>query len=1065
MSISGSVAKWNGDQPFRQKMDIQLGICQRRPYIVNAQICLLSIVFAIIPLMGCRKPVQQDIPTQTGTADQTEIAAPKSRDQTASDPNRSRYADRLKEAERYLSELDLKPASELITQALIERPDDNAALLLASRIEIAKGNPDAAKEMARSITATGPSFTTATDIIVQLLVQERALEAAVQRLEFAVEQSSLTEEQRVRWHQQLWEILSRLGRRQEASKYADRLCRAGRYNQEILTSLLRRGDAYPIAIKDRAPESFFMPGHGLARWWFSQEAFDKALEELSRGRRGASDTARTAGEIAAQGSGEIAAHAFLGRLLAETQATDKLAQWYAGCDEQTQEFADYWVALGVWFYQQQQLEASARALMEAVYRDPTDDDACHRLARVLAALNRKSDSQYVREHATRVALLRELAIKISLGETTPEMLADLPQQLLTLGRPFETIGWTLNSLPPGQDQRRRILFDQHAALRQNPMTLTMASELALTEIDRSEFAIEQAFADLSESNRLNAATKPVGNPDRHSSPTKLPPSPVVVKLENVADVQGLQFQWHHADKINLDSLPLHEMMGGGIGILDYDLDGYPDIYLAQGSGEPPNDACTRSNQMFRNNVGRFADVTRNTGTEDFHYGSGIAVGDVNQDGFPDLYLGALGQNRLLINNGDGTFQDNTPQLGAVPPQFTSSVGIADLTADGLPELFECVYVEMQDGFRLPDKDKDGSELAPGPNEFYAEADRWSLALGDGRFETKTVAKKRIEPGTALGLMITDFDGDGANDVFVSNDARPNHLLIGFNTPDITNIADLVGLGVGFRGFSNSCMGIAAGDFNRDGSIDLHVTNFTGESANHFIQGKRGIFSDDAARYQLTPLTSPFTGFGIAAVDFGWDGWLDFLVANGHVFDQRDRGKAFQMPTQPILNLQDHYVGAAMTESEGYLGGRYVGRAVATLDFDRDLDLDFVVGHLDAPTALLRNNTTRRGDGIQLVLVGTKSERDAIGSRIRVNTDAGEFTHWVTAGNGYLSANQSIIDIGLGKANRVNSIEMTWSSGTKQTFQNLTTNQRYLLIEGEFKPWLDEISRIWPKPQP
>ncbi|MDA9857973.1 FG-GAP-like repeat-containing protein [Rubripirellula sp.] len=1053
MSTNGSLANLNDDQRDQRYRNLQSGTCQRHQCIVTIRIALFSIMIAITPLMGCRKPVQQNPPTQT------EAVAPTEPD---SDPERSRYADRLQETERYLSERNFETASELITQALIERPDDDAALLLACRIEIAKGNPEVAKKMAQSVSSTGPSFAAATDIMVQLLIQERAFEAVVERLKFAVEQNSTNEEQRVRWHQQLWGILSRLGRRQEASMYADRLCRAGRYNQEILTSLLRRGDAYPIAIKDRDPESYFMPGHGLARWWFSQEAYDKALKELSRGKPGESNAARNANENAAQGSGEIADHAFLGRLLAETQASNQFANWYAGCNEQTQEFADYWVALGVWFFQQQQLEASARALMEAVYRDPTDDDACHRLARVLAALNRKSDSQYVREHATRVALIRQLAIKISRGEATPEMIADLPQQLLTLGRPFESIGWTLNSLSPGQDQTRRMLFNQHAALRQNPMTLTMASEIALTEIDRGEFTIEQALADLSNANLGDTAREAETNTKHRNSLTNSPPSPVVVELEDVADELGLQFQWHHADKMNLASLPLHEMMGGGIGILDFDLDGYPDIYLAQGSGEPPDEACTRSNQMFQNNAGRFVDVTRNTGTEDFHYGAGIAVGDVNQDGFPDLYLGALGQNRLLINNGDGTFQDTTAQLGTTKPQFTSSVGIADLTADGLPELFECVYVEMEDGFRLPDKGKDGFELPPGPNDFYAESDRWSLALGDGSFQTRAVARNQIEPGTGLGLMITDFDGDGANDVFVSNDARPNHLLIGFNTPDITNIADLVGLGVGFRGFSNSCMGIAAGDFNRDGLIDLHITNFTGESANHFIQGKRGIFSDDAVRYQLTPLTSPFTGFGIAAVDFGWDGWIDFLVANGHIFDQRERGKAFQMPTQPILNLQDHYVGAQIAKSDGYLNGRYVGRAVATLDFDRDLDLDFVVGHLDAPTALLRNNTTRHGDGVQLVLAGTESERDAIGTRIDVRTDTGEFTHWVMGGNSYLSTNQPVIDIGLGKATTIESIELTWSSGRKQTFEKLAANRRYLLIEGSLEPWRDETIRIPPE---
>ncbi len=163
----------------------------------------------------------------------------------------------------------------------------------------------------------------------------------------------------------------------------------------------------------------------------------------------------------------------------------------------------------------------------------------------------------------------------------------------------------------------------------------------------------------------------------------------------------LNFQWYRDVEINPDIIPIHEALGGGIAVLDYDLDGWPDVYLAQGSGDPPTSSCTRSNQLFRGGPQVFHPVTSLAQADDFNYSSGLAAGDVNQDGFVDLYLGSLGHNRLLVNNGDGTFRDATLQMDDSSDRFTSSVAIADINSDGLPDLFESNYIQMEGGFAVP----------------------------------------------------------------------------------------------------------------------------------------------------------------------------------------------------------------------------------------------------------------------------------------------------------------------------------------------------------------------------
>ena len=1013
------------------------GYCFALVHGLLLSFCLVTVCFTV----GCES---RDNATGASTAAQTSSTAmPDGAETIESDDGQL-----LKRAEAFWQRGDLVVASKLVNEQLLRTPEDPLALLLAGRIAADDADVMTAIGLVASIPLDSELSVESTELLVKWYLGAGQYEQATLRLQESLTQSSLPPALKIAHARQLWALLNRLGRRQQASAVADQLCRSGYLGREILISLLRRGDAFPLGLENDSLNQHFYPGLGMARWFFSQEEFGHALEVLDSeaSRIDATDPTQYA-----------AVDALRGRLLAELQQTNDFVRWANDCGPEAQEYSDFWIALGIHFFDQQQLKASAGALMEGVYLDPTDDDGCHRLARVWVALGHDKPAALMREHAIRVATLKNLVRQLSLTQPQPELTADLPAQLISIARPFEAIGWALNDLGPGNDIKRSALLQQFSKLRQDPTVIGMSSEYAMMDMTRAMYPSKDVLKQLPE----------LKSEDLESSRSMVDPGAIAVKRSsapkfvNVASHLGLGFQWYPNQDGNLVSLPMHEMMGGGIAVCDFDLDGKPDIYLAQGSGEPPDVKGARSNQLNRNLGKSFVDVTESSGTRDFGYSSGIAAGDINQDGFPDLYIGCLGHNRLLINNGDGTYRDATLNLGFVSPQFTSSVAIADLTGDGLPEMFECVYVEMQDGFRLPDRNAAGDELPPNPNDFYAEADRWYLSRGDGRLDLQVLDRQSIQPGTALGLVVTDIDGDGSNDVFVANDARPNHLLMKFASGQVSNVADLAGLGYGFRGFSNSCMGIASGDFNRDGRFDLHITNFLNESNNLFLQGESGLFSDYATRFRLNSLCEPYTGFGIKKMDLDRNGWPDFVVTNGHVFDQSSGGTEFQMYPQVLMNEATQF--RASENLAGYFGQKYVGRSMATIDFDGDLDLDLVVGHLDSPIALLENRTQKINACLQVELIGTQTERDATGCRVVVNFSGQLFTDWVVAGDGYLSSDESVLDFGIGDAKGVGTVEVHWPSGLKQNFEGVEPGKRYVITEGNSDIWCRVEMESSPQP--
>ena len=909
-------------------------------------------------------------------------------------------------------------ATELAYRALVESPQNLSATIVAAEAEAARGNPQVAIDLLSPVDLGAQQGPQVSELLVQqclaLNAPWEAADALLRALTFYPQQG--------RWRVQAWTLLNRCGRRQEASVQAEWLCRAGKANRQQLESLVARTFAYPMPGVASVSEKDFSLGLGKARWYFSSQKYRKAIDQLRHVEFG-------------KHASHPASLALEGRLLTELQQFDQVPEWFSRCDANAHRFNDYWAALGTYLFDQREYSGSIVALLRAIALDPTDRMSVQRMSRGLAALERAEDSNQFRYRGTQLANCEQSLKKLGDPSEVAASVRKLQGLFLELGRPFEAIGWTL--LATTSPQQKLLVDQQRQTLLQRPETVKMASVSGMLGLQLGE------LGDLRNIETLMGRNQKQFKLDNES--IRIEASPW---LSDVSEKVGLRFQWYQDFEVNPESIPIHESLGGGIGILDYDLDGWPDLYLAQGSGEPPSGQCTRSNKLFVNKEGSFIDLTSWAEVSDYNYSSGIAVGDVNQDGFPDLLLGALGRNRLLINNGDGTFADATNQLGLREDRFTSSMAIGDLDGDTLPDIYEVNYVEMDGGFDLPEKGPGGRELLPSPLLHYPDADRWLESSGDGSFTPHSIRRDVAEPGTGLGIVVTDFDGDGLNEIFVGNDVRPNHFLSNFGGGKIENSADASGLANGFQGTANGCMGIATGDFNRDLKIDLHVTNYIDEAANLYLRSEGKGFSDQAVRYGVAELSLRNVGFGTKAVDFDRNGWLDLAVVNGHIFDLTIAGHPFRMLPQIMMNVGRTFEACEVNSDGDYWHTPALGRTMAKLDFNRDGAVDLAVGHLDQPFALLENQTQAKHPWIQLRLVATKSERNAVGARIEVVTNQGSFAQWVTSGDGYLCSDEPVIDFGLGTEAEIRQIVVDWPSGERQVLKGVAVNQRYLLIENQ-----------------
>ena len=522
------------------------------------------------------------------------------------------------------------------------------------------------------------------------------------------------------------------------------------------------------------------------------------------------------------------------------------------------------------------------------------------------------------------------------------------------------------------------------------------------------------------------------------------------RLADITAQAGLSFQ-HNSGAFGAKYLP--ETLGPGCAFLDYDGDGWLDILLVNGADWPGHKRRRSTLSLYRNNRnGTFTDVTKRAGLDLEMYGMGVAVADYNNDGFPDLLITAVGQNRLFRNTGKGTFVDVTQKAGlGGRSAFSTSALWFDYDRDGLLDLFVCNYVQWS-----PEHDVfcsvDGKNKSYCTPEAFHGSTCWLFRnRGDGSFEDVT-AKCGIFDTTSksLGVALLDYDRDGWPDLFVANDTQPNKLYRNLRNGTFEDVAVRAGVAFSEDGKARAGMGVDAADFDNSGIAGLAITNFDDEMIALYRQGRNGVYSDAALRSGIGQASRLRLGFGCSFMDADLDGHLDLLAVNGHI-DETVRNisgnHGYAQPPHLFLNDGKGVFRDIAAQVGGGFASPKVARGLAFGDFDNDGDVDVLMTTNQGPAYLYRNDVTSGNKSLRLRLQGTKSNRDAIGAVVRLTTPEGTQTRMVKTGSSYLSQSETALTFGLGRRDKADRVVIEWPSGQTQDFNGLSAG-RWTCIEGK-----------------
>ena len=500
---------------------------------------------------------------------------------------------------------------------------------------------------------------------------------------------------------------------------------------------------------------------------------------------------------------------------------------------------------------------------------------------------------------------------------------------------------------------------------------------------------------------------------------------------------------------------LPETTGAGCGFLDYDGDGWMDIYLVNSGAcdfyTPPS---LLRNALYRNNRdGTFTDVTDTAGVVGGGYGQGVAVGDYDGDGLPDIYLTQYGRSILYHNNGDGTFSDVTEKAGVAAPGWASSAVWFDYDNDGRLDLFVCRFVDFNKGKNKWCGNRDTNERWYCIPRVYEPMPCWLFHNnGNGTFTEVTKESGIAESmAKAWGVVACDINNDGWMDLFVANDTEPNFLFINrkgkFEEDGLS-----AGVGYSSYGRARSGMGVDAADYDQDGWADLFVSNVDQEMFSLYHNNKNETFSDVAMPTGIGPATKLMSGWGVKFFDYDNDGELDLLLCNGHPDDKIDGRVDGVKYLEPMLLYRNTGSGMKNVSAQGgaMFSRPLAGRGMAIGDFDNDGAVDVLIAVNDGTPVLLRNNAGSRNNWLGVKLVGKKSNADAVGARLTYQAGDLKRSRTKVGGGSYLSSHDPRIVLGIGKREKVDLLEVKWPlpGGATQRFTGLPINRYITVVEGQ-----------------
>ena len=522
-----------------------------------------------------------------------------------------------------------------------------------------------------------------------------------------------------------------------------------------------------------------------------------------------------------------------------------------------------------------------------------------------------------------------------------------------------------------------------------------------------------------------------------------------VRFNNVAAEVGVTFK--HENGASPDkSLP--ETMSGGAVIFDYNNDGLPDLFFVNGGSFVDKQiAASARHRLYRNSgSGKFEDVTEYSGIGISGFGMGGCAADYDNDGFADLYVTAVGGNRLYHNNGDGTFRDVTRGTGVAAGMWSASCAFGDIDNDGDVDLYVTRYVDFADDNKKVCTLFQEVRSYCHPNVYRSVPDILYRNNGDGTFTDITKDAGIYKPGNGLGVVFGDYDDDGWIDIYVANDATPNFLFHNKGKGVFEEVGFWTGTAVGFDGKVLSGMGTDMGDMNGDGLLDIFVTNLDGQTHSLYKNLGKGLFTNVTFLSGIGEATLPHVGFGTAFLDYDNDGDLDLAVANGDVIDNVKLIRESSSYQQLKLLLRND--GTGKFSSAGPVSGqgfalKKAGRALAVGDLDNDGDLDIVVSNVGDKAEVLRNDGGNRSNSILVRTVGSTSNRDGIGARLRLSVGGKILVRDVKAGSSYLAQNDRRVHFGLGNAMKADRLEIRWPGGAIDTIEGIEANQILTVQEG------------------
>ncbi|MEO8368427.1 MAG: CRTAC1 family protein [Candidatus Solibacter sp.] len=521
------------------------------------------------------------------------------------------------------------------------------------------------------------------------------------------------------------------------------------------------------------------------------------------------------------------------------------------------------------------------------------------------------------------------------------------------------------------------------------------------------------------------------------------------RLDDVTAAAGIQFR-HNSGAFGSKFLP--ETLGPGCAFFDYDADGWLDILLVNSMGWPGHRSERSTLRLYRNNRnGTFTDVTERAGLAVEMYGMGVAIGDYNNDGFPDLLVTAVGQNRLFQNNGRGQFTDVTVKAGlGGRSAFSTSAIWFDYDRDGLLDLLVCNYVKWSAAHDVFCS-VDGKRKSYCTPEAYHGETCWLFRnRGNGTFEDVT-AKSGIFDSTSksLGVALLDYDRDGWPDVLIANDTQPNKLYRNLRNGSFEDVAVRAGAAFSDDGKARAGMGVDAADFDNSGVEGIAITNFDNEMMALYRLGTDGAYKDAAQAAGIGQPSRASLGFGCAFLDIDLDGHLDLVAVNGHIDEtvRRIHGNVgYAQPPHLFLNNGKGAFHDVAAQAGGGFAQPKVARGLAYGDFDRDGSPDLLITTNQGPAYLYRNQQLSGNRGLRLRLTGAKSNRDAIGSLVRVFGPDGAQSRRVKSGSSYLSQSELTLTFGLGKRDSAARVVIEWPSGVTQEFKNVRAGS-YTCTEG------------------